>query len=268
MIISYGITGRVEEAWYAQVLARKAYHRNWAVVLYDWRSHGRTAEYTPIPSSDGWREGVDQVLMAEQLIKLGCPKDTALAGFSLGGQLILWGLQAAVAESSPQIRCAAALAPNLESNRSLAYLRTTLPGQIIEGLLVKELKIEAQKRQERFPQAVKPGAVARINSISDFDQEMVIDYYGFPSVEDYYQKTSGLYLLDQLRLPYLVIYAEDDPMFDPALVPEIRQRIQQNPLGQLLMTPQGGHVAHINRTSQEDEFWGLNRMLAFCEKNL
>ncbi|WP_245395457.1 YheT family hydrolase [Anthocerotibacter panamensis] len=264
LIINYGITGQTTTAWYAQTLARKAYARSWAVCLYDWRGHGQTGERSPAPSSDGWREGEDQVRMAEQLVALGCPERVSLAGFSLGGQLALWGLKAAVELGTPFIQSAAVLAPNLESNRSLAYLRTTPGGRAIEWMLVQEIRREAQKRRERFPEAVKPGAVERITSISSYDHEMVIDYYGFLSVADYYQKTSGLYLLDTLALPYLLIYAEDDPMFDPALLPEIRERTARNPQAQLLMTQGGGHVGHITQAAgKEDEFWGLNRMLDF-----
>lgn len=266
LILNYGITGTVATAWYAQVVARKAYNRGWAVILYDWRSHGKTAELSPVPSSDGWREGVDQVKIAETAIAMGCPAPVALIGFSLGGQLALWGLKAAVEEGCDLISTAAVLTPNLESNRSLKYLVSTPPGRLIEQALTKELQAEAQKRKERFPQAVKPGAVERIDSIDSFDREMVIDYYGFASVENYYEKTSGLYLLDRLELPFLVIYAADDPMFDPTLVKEIEQRMNQNANGYLLMTPQGGHVSHIGVPRKgEDGFWGFNRLLEFCD---
>lgn len=267
LILNYGITGTTDGAWYARVLARKAYNRGWAVLLYDWRGHGKTAELSPVPSSDGWREGSDQVQLAEQLVALGCPSTVVLAGFSLGGQLVLWGLKAAVEEGCDLIRAGAVLSPNLESNRSLDYLLTTTVGRAIEQALTRELQVEARKRQERFPNAVKAGTVERVNSIRAFDREMVIDYYGFSSVEEYYQKTSGLYLLDRLTLPYLAIYAADDPMFAPDLVPEIRQRSQQNPYARLLLTELGGHVSHISqKTRIEDEFWGINRMLEFCEE--
>jgi len=239
------------------------------VLIYDWRGHGKTAELSPVPSSDGWREGEDQLQMAAQLVAMGCPDSVALAGLSLGGQLTLWGLKAAVEQNSSLVRCGAVLCPNLESNRSLDYLLSTPAGRAIEQTLAKQLREEALKRLERFPDAVKPSAVAQVNSIRTFDQYMVIDYYGFPSVAEYYQKTSGLYLLDAIALPYLVVYAADDPLFDPDLVQELQQRTSCNPYANLILTPQGGHVSHISTpTAEEDEFWGLNRLLEFCENQL
>lgn len=267
LLITYGITGKVGTAWYAQVLARKAYARGWAVVLYDWRAHGRTAQLSAAPSSDGWREGEDQVRMAEQLVALGCPPKVVLAGFSLGGQLALWGLKTAHELQSSHICGATVQCPNLQSNRSLQFLRTTWTGRQIEAVLVKELQQEARLRASRYPQFVKPGAVERIHLISDFDHEMVIDYYGFASVEAYYQRTSMLHHLDALALPYQLIYAADDPMFDPALIPEIELHTAQNPQAELVLTAQGGHVAHIALpTAQEDQFWALNRMLDYADR--
>jgi predicted alpha/beta-fold hydrolase len=269
LIISYGITGQAKNAWYAHILARKAYSRGWAVLIYDWRGHGKTAELSPVPSSDGWREGEDQLRMAEELVAMGCPEAVALVGFSLGGQLTLWGLKAAVEQNCSLVRCGGVLCPNLESSRSLDYLLSTPAGRSIERTLAHQLREEAQKRLERFPDAVKPSAVESVNSIRAFDQYMVIDYYGFASVAEYYQKTSGLYLLEAIALPYLVIYAADDPLFEPELIPELERRTSGNPYAHLILTSQGGHVSHITTpTRAEDEFWGLNRLLEFCEAQL
>ncbi|WP_239121481.1 MULTISPECIES: alpha/beta fold hydrolase [Spirulina sp. CCY15215] len=267
MIITYGITGDLETAWYARTLARKAYARGWAVLVYDWRSHGKSGELSPVPSSDGWHEGFDLVKLAEQLVQLGCPPHVALTGFSLGGQLSLWGLKAAREEKCPYIQTAAVLSPNLESNRSLTYLVQTPIGRIIEGILARELYQAAKLRGDRFPESTKSEAIERVDSIRAFDREMVIDYYGFATVEDYYYQTSGLYLLDKIDLPYLLVYDGEDPLFDPTLVPEIQQRTNQNPQAHLLLAPQGGHVSHLStQTKQEDQFWGLNRLLEFCEE--
>ncbi|MEC4804047.1 MAG: alpha/beta fold hydrolase [Jaaginema sp. PMC 1079.18] len=265
VIINYGITGTTHTAWYAQTFARKAYAAGLAVSIYDWRSHGKSAELSPVPSSDGWREGVDQLRLAEQLVALGCPTPVVLTGFSLGGQLALWGLKAAVEENCPLIVAGGVLAPNLDSNRSLAYLESTAVGRAIDRHLTQELRQAARERQVRFPEAVKPGAVGRIDSIRGFDREMVIDYYGFESVKQYYTKTSPLPWLSRLQLPHLVIYAADDPMFAPELAAELEAVMRDNPNGLLWLTQWGGHVAHLSvPTATEDTFWGLNRLLEFA----
>ncbi|PSO50801.1 MAG: hypothetical protein BRC33_02310 [Cyanobacteria bacterium SW_9_44_58] len=131
MIINYGITGNTEDSWYAYLTAYKAYSQGWAVLLYDWRGHGKSVALSPVPMSDGWYEGRDQVCLAEQLVALGCPKKVVLVGFSLGGQLALWGLKEA--QQTPLIQAAATLAPNLKSNRTLAFLERDPFGQILSS---------------------------------------------------------------------------------------------------------------------------------------
>lgn len=265
IILNYGITGDAEQAWYAHLTAYKAYAQGWAVLLYDWRGHGKTGELSPVPPSDGWREGADQVLLAQQLVALGCPPNVVLIGFSLGGQLALWGLKEGY--NSPDIKGAATLCPNLESNRTLDYLLSYPFGRLVERSLTKQLIAGARRQAHCFPDAVTEETVDRINSIRSFDRAIVIDYYGFSSVSDYYYQTGGLYLLDQLTLPYLVVYAADDPLFDPSLVPDLKARIDSNPKGDLLLSDRGGHVAHIGKKSQaEDQFWGINRLLDFANQ--
>lgn len=265
IIINYGITGNTENSWYAYLTAYKAYSQGWAILLYDWRGHGKSATLSPVPMSDGWREGSDQVCLAEQLVALGCPKKVVLVGFSLGGQLALWGLNEA--KQTSLIQAAATLTPNLESNRTLAFLERDPFGQRVERKFTKELIAAARKQAEWFPHSLSLSRVEQIHSIRSFDREVVIDYYGFASETDYYNQTAGLYLLNQLTLPYLVIYAADDPVFDPSLVPEIKASVESNSYGHLLLTNHGGHVSHIGKKNQfEDQFWGINRLLAFLNQ--
>jgi predicted alpha/beta-fold hydrolase len=266
IIFNTGLNGIVENAWYANLFARKAYNQGFALLLYDWRGHGKTAELSPVPSSYGWREGQDQIHLAEQLTKLGCPAPVILAGASMGGQLALWGLKAAIETSNSLIRGAATLSTHLESNLSLAHLRTTSTGRKIEQRFARKFRAEAEKRRELFPDTLKPGAVERITSIDSYDREMVIDYYGFNSVEEYYRQTSALYFLDRLTLPYLIIYSQDDPMFEPDILPQMKQQMAQKPNAHLILTEKGGHIGYVGKSNHvEDRFWGMNRLLEFCE---
>ena len=267
MIINYGITGNTEQSWYGYLTAYKAYRQGWAVLLYDWRGHGKSAELSPVPMSDGWREGEDQLRLAEQLVALGCPEKVVLIGFSLGGQVALWGLKASQDNNHSFIQAAATLAPNLESNWTLDYLASYPFGRIVERKFTQELKAEAGRKATRFPEFVDPDVVNRIDSIRSFDREMVIDYYGFASDWDYYNKTAGLYLLYQLQFPYLIVYAADDPIFDPKIIPEMKRRVEKNAYGSLLLTDHGGHISHVGqKNGVEDQFWGINRLLEFANQ--
>jgi uncharacterized protein len=269
LILCYGITGMMDTSWYVHYLARKAYAQGYDVVIYDWRGHGRSAQLSPVPPSDGWRDGEDILYIARQAHALGCARSAIPVGFSLGGQLVLWSLKAAVDLGETAILGACTICPNLQSTWSLDNLRTTFVGTILESALVKELRREVKRRLQYYPETVPPGILERVNYISEFDDEMVIDYYGFSSVEDYYKQTSGLYLLEDLKLPHLILYAEDDPMFDPRILQELRLRSGGNPQATLVITPHGGHVGYVGVPGgDEDEFWSLNRVLEYCAQLL
>lgn len=271
IVATYGITGSLDDQWFLRILGRKAYARGWAVVLFDWRAHGQTALLSSALTSDGLYEGEDFICIAEQAQKLGCPAPCWLSGYSLGGQLALWGIRQGPTRS-PDIAGGFVLCPSLESDRSLTYLLQHPVKKHIEGRIAQELKRLAWRLQAAHPQAIDPAAIQRANTIDGFDRELVIPRLGFETVKDYYLATSPLYFLEELALPTLTIYAADDPLFDPTLAEELRAIAAQNPQLDLWLTPQGGHVAHFSNLAcqqdhgDRDPWWAWNRSLDWLDR--
>jgi uncharacterized protein len=270
IVATYGITGTLADQWFLKILGRKAYDRGWAVVLFDWRAHGQTAMLSSALTSDGIYEGEDFICIAEQAKQLGCPAPMWLSGYSLGGQLALWGIRQAPSRS-PDIAGGFVLCPSLESDRSLSYLLQHPVKKHIESQIAKALKKLAWKLHEAHPQDIDPAAIKRANTIDGFDRELVIPRLGFKTVKDYYLATSPLYFLDELALPTFTIYAADDPLFDPSLVEELQAIAAGNPYLNLLLTQQGGHVAHFSsfacqqRQGDIDPWWAWNRSLDWLD---
>ncbi|AFZ59696.1 alpha/beta fold hydrolase [Anabaena cylindrica FACHB-243] len=272
---TYGITGELDQQWFLRLLGRKAYAQGYAVVLFDWRAHGKTAELSPTLTSDGLYEGEDFVHIAAAAAAMGCPKKFWFTGYSLGGQLALWGLKAAVdltrsgdlGIKESDIAGGAVICPSLDSLRSLTYLITTPFGKYVEPRIARELKNLAWKLHNTHPGYFDADAINRANSIWGFDQELVIARLGFDSVEAYYEASSGLHLLPKLSKPTLILYAADDPLFDPDIVPDLKAASSKNPAIDLLLTSYGGHVGYISskkcqRQSQDsDQWWAWNRIL-------
>jgi uncharacterized protein len=279
---TYGITGTLENQWFLKLLGRKAFAQGYAVVLFDWRAHGKTAELSPTLTSDGLYEGEDFVHIAAEAKTLGCPAPFWFTGFSLGGQLALWAVKAAqtVADWNPNLDLAesevgggAVICPSLDSNRSLTYLVKDRWGRYLEQAIAKELKRLAWRLHQQHPGTIDPAAIERANSIWGFDHELVIERLGFSSVEEYYNASSALPLLPHLKKPTLILYAADDPMFDPSIVPDLQAACAQNPLIDLRLTAYGGHVGYISsRACQQqyndpDVWWAWNRILEWINRD-
>lgn len=279
---TYGITGDLDNQWFLKLLGRKAFAQGYAVVLFDWRAHGKTAELSPKLTSDGLYEGEDFVRIAAIAKKMGCPAPFWFTGFSLGGQLALWAVKAAqeltsggedIGLQSTDIGGAAVICPSLDSNRSLSYLVKDRWGKYLEQRIAAELKKLAWRLYEAHPESIDPAAVERANSIWGFDRELVIERLGFPSVEAYYDASSGLHLLPHLNKPTLILYAADDPMFDPAIVADVQAACDRNPCLDLVLTEYGGHVGYLSskacqrEAGDPDPWWAWNRILEWCDRN-
>lgn len=278
VIGTYGITGSLDNQWLLHILGRKAFAKGYAVVLFDWRGHGKTAELSPTLTSDGLYEGEDFVQIAAQAKSLGCPAPFWLTGYSLGGQLALWGLKAAqtIDESTPiasdEIAGGAALCPNMDSVRTLRYLVAHPLGKYLEKAIAHQLHLLARRLHHFHPGEFDRAAIERADSIWGFDHELVIDRLGFASVEDYYEASSPLPLLPHLNKPTLILYAANDPMFDPTLVPDIQAACANNPAIDLNVTAHGGHVVYLNSQKGQaiagdpDPWWAWNRVLEWIDK--
>jgi uncharacterized protein len=280
IVATYGITGDLEQEWFLRLLGRKAYAQGYAVVLFDWRAHGKTAALSPTLTSDGLYEGEDFVCIAAAAATMGCPSQFWFSGFSLGGQLALWGVKTAadlfqdgeyLGLRDSDIGGGVVICPSLDSLRSLDYLVKQPIGKYIEKEITRKLKDLAWRIHDTHPGTIDPEAINRANSIWGFDEELVISRLGFDSVPAYYQASSGLPILPQISKPTLILYAADDPLFHPDIVPELQAACASNPKLDLLLTPYGGHVGYISskvgqqQAGDPDIWWAWNRTLQWLE---
>ncbi len=275
LIATYGITGQLEDQGPLRVLGRKAWAAGYSVLLFDWRAHGKTAQLSPTLTSDGLHESDDFVALAKQALDQGCAPPFWFVGYSLGGQLALWGAKAAEQlRQDPDplldpslIGGVIALCPNLDADRSLTYLLEHPIGRYIEKSIARNLKTLATEINQAHPGVLDPAAIERATTIRGFDHELVIGPLGFPSVEAYYKASSPLGFLPQLQTRTLIIYAADDPLFHPDLVAELDEIGSANPNLDLVLTRHGGHVGYwADRATQErygdpDRWWAWNRAL-------
>lgn len=274
---TYGITGTLENQWFLKILGRKAYAQGYSVVLFDWRAHGESAKLSPVLTSDGLNEGKDFLAIAEASKTLGCTAPFWFTGYSLGGQLALWAIYYSQLGEFPglditEVAGGAVICPNLDANLSLPYLMKHPLGKYIEKAIAKELRKLALKLHHYHPDEFDLDAIDRATTIWGFDRELVIPRLGFASVEDYYCASSGWQILPQLTKPTLILYAQDDPMFSPQVIPKLLDICNQNQAIKLILTEAGGHVGYISsqvcqqKSGDRDTWWAWNRILDWCNR--
>jgi len=96
----------------------------------------------------------------------------------------------------------------------------------------------------------------------EFDSVYIAPPFGFADVDDYYTRASSLTRIARIRIPTLIVHAQDDP-FVP-FAPLNEASVTDNPQVVLLAPERGGHVAFLSaESSDEDRFWGENRLIDF-----
>jgi predicted alpha/beta-fold hydrolase len=102
----------------------------------------------------------------------------------------------------------------------------------------------------------------RIWTIRQFDERYTAPHHGFAGASDYYFKASAMRVIDQVRVPALILTAEDDPFVPGGQFREAAVADNRNIVARI--EPHGGHCGFIGATSQ-DEYWAESTAAAFLE---
>ena len=196
----------------------------------------------------------------------------AAVGFSLGGNVLLkWlgeqgnGVQlfAATAVSVPLVL--SACASKLDSGFSKLY-RASLLRELKEYVHLKQQHLESLGKAEEAQMLRDIGDLDNITSFWQYDDRVIAKLYDFANVEDYYQRSSSRQFLQAIRVPTLLIQAQDDPFMTPAVIPDITELSSSVFLE---TTPAGGHVGFISGHNPfRPEYWLEQRIPEFLLQQL
>ena len=242
-------------------MADKAFRAGFNVVRVNFRNCGGTEHLTPTLYHGGMSSDLRAVI--RELIERDGLKQIFPIGFSLGGNLVL-KLAGEYGNSPPsEVAAVCAVSPSVDLQASTDLI---LAGRnwIYHQDFVRRLKRRIRTKHKLFPNLYDLSSLPRVRTIRDFDQQYTAAAHGFASAEDYYYRSSSVRVIEQIRLPTLIIHAHDDP-FIP-FTPLRDEVVAANPYILLLAPDRGGHVAFISaQRNGEDRFWAENRAVEFCE---
>jgi uncharacterized protein len=258
IVIIHGLEGSAEGA-YVLGTAEKAFAAGFNALRYNVRGCGGTSQL----SSKLYHSGLTTDLHAvmQELIERDGLPELYVVGFSMGGNQTL-KFAGELGSSAPvQIRGVCAISPpvDLESCSRSIMMRENW---IYESNFLISLRKTLIEKDRLFPGVYDTGRLKEVRHLWDWD-EIYQRHNGFNGALDYYARASSIDHLPQIRIPTLIIHAEDDPFipFDPFRDP----RVTDNPNVLLVGTSHGGHVAFTNiRRADEDRAWAENRAVDFC----
>ena len=101
-----------------------------------------------------------------------------------------------------------------------------------------------------------------MRTVRDFDELYTAVHWGFADAEDYYAKAGSLRFLATVRVPTLVVHAQDDPLVPYA--PLARLESLGNPTILMVAPSHGGHVGFLSRKRGRGRFWAEELIVRFC----
>ncbi len=257
--ILHGLEGS-SDSNYVRGIAEKAYRLGYHAVRLNQRNCGGTEALTPTLYNSGMSGDYRAVL--EELSNGDGFQQIFFAGYSMGGNLMTkmageFGDAAPKALRGVCVVCPAmdlgACADALELRENYFYQR-----HFVKGLMARYAR-----KAELFPERYPKNGFGAVRSVREFDDKITAPQFGFRDAQDYYDAVGAKKVVAQVRVPMLMIAAQDDPFVPFELFRCANPG--QNPAIHFATPEHGGHCGFISNRRGAERFWAEQRIIEFCE---
>jgi len=260
VIIVHGLEGS-SDSQYMLGIAAKGLSAGMSVIRMNQRNCGGTDSFSSTLYHSGRSQDVAAV--AQNLIDHDHISRFALAGFSMGGNLVLklageWGQ-----EAPREFRAVAAVCPAVDLAASADALH--LPAnRVYELYFIWKLRRRLLAKARLFPGKFDTTRLRGIASLRDFDEKITAYYSGFAGAADYYARAAAANVVDRIAVPALILHAANDPVI--RILPETRQKILSNPNITFIETEDGGHCSFLAHPDGDDGRWAETKIIQFLRQ--
>ena len=182
-----------------------------------------------------------------------------LAGFSLGGNIVLKCVGEAGDRPPSNLRAVAAVAPPIDLVRC-SELIARQPWY--DTFYVRHLTTQVRRHQQVFPHLPRVTFPRRL-TLRQFDDVYTAPRWGFTDALDYYQQASAFPLIPQIRVPTFILTANDDPF----VAVEPFHQLPANPAVEVHVARHGGHLGFVGPDGQGGLRWAETRILDWLLKH-
>jgi len=262
ILLLHGLEGS-STAHYMRGIADKAWAAGWNVVRLNQRNCGNTEHLSRGLYHSGLTQ--DPLFVMRELIERDGIREIAIAGYSLGGNLTLKLAGELGDAAPPELIAVCAVSPTMDLDVCVRAIerRSNYP---YEWNFVRNLKARMRRKAAAFPGVYSLDALGRVWTIRQFDELYTAPHHGFRDASDYYHRASAMRVIDRIRVPALIITAEDDPFVPPE--PFRDPAVTGNPSITVALTPHGGHCAFVERSRGDyDGYWAEREVVGFASSH-
>jgi predicted alpha/beta-fold hydrolase len=260
LIIVHGLEGS-SDSHYVIGTGSKAWSAGMNVVRMNMRNCGGTERLGPTLYNSSMSGDVG--ILAETLIRDDSLQKVALAGFSMGGNLVLKILGESGVHLPPQIKAGIGISPAMDLAASADALHEGA-NRVYEWRFLRGLRQRIRRKAILYPERYDTRYLRGVRSLRQFDDQITARYCGFRDAQDYYTRAASAQFLDRIAVPTLILHAEDDPFI--RVLPDTRQKLMRNPHITYLETRHGGHCAFLAAANGYDGRWAERQAIAFIQR--
>jgi len=263
ILLLHGLEGS-SLAHYMCGIADKAWALGWNVVRLNQRNCGNTEHLSRGLYHSGLTH--DPLFVMRELIERDGVRALAVAGYSLGGNLALKLAGEFGGDAPAALKAVCAVSPTMDLARCVDALDRRA-NVVYQWNFVRNLKARMRRKAAAFPGMFPLEPLKRIWTVRRFDDVYTAPHHGFRDSADYYYRASALRVVSRIRVPTLIIAAEDDPFVPPA--PFRHPAVTGNPSITVAFTPHGGHCAFLERgVNGYDGYWAEREILRFASAQI
>lgn len=260
IVVVHGLEGS-SESQYMLGVTSKGLAAGVNVVRMNQRNCGGTEGIAPTLYHSGLSRDVAAV--AQSVIERDEISRFALAGFSMGGNLVLklageWGK-----EGPPQFRAVAAVCPAMDLAASADALHLS-SNRLYEYYFMWKLRRRLRTKARLFPDAFDPLRLRGVSTLREFDDKITAYYCGFEGAADYYARAAAAKVVSRIAVPTFILHAANDPFI--RILPETRTQLLANPNISFLETADGGHCSFLAKPDGNDGHWAEHQVVEFLRK--
>lgn len=258
LILMHGLAGNAQRP-YMLGMAKTFTENGWDTAAMNFRSCSGEINRLYRSYNAGATEDLEAVI--EHILEKDKYSEIAIVGFSLGGNLLLKYL--GENDRLPgEVKAAVAVSTPCDLGASLEELNQTR-NFLYSKRFERNLKAQLYERQMAFPEELDKKEISSCNSLLAIDELYTSKAHGYENARDYYEKCSCLQFLENIRIPSLLINAENDSFLSRNSYPiEVAKSSEYL---HLEIPKYGGHVGFIRRNGI---YYHEQRALEFIESQV
>jgi hypothetical protein len=256
VLVLHGLEGSAR-AVYVRCMLRRLQSIGWNCVAMEFRGCSDALNHAPRLYHSG--ETADLDFVVQYLLHTREISSLYVLGFSLGGNIIAKWL-GEVGSDAP-VRGAAVLSPPFDLRGSAAKIEDSLFGAYTRYFL-RSLVRRAIAKHRQHPGRIDIERVIRARTIIEFDTHATAPLHGFRDAFDYYDQSSCIRFLPLVRVPTLLLAAQDDPYTPYETIPF--ETANRSPWIVPQFPRYGGHLGFVaGWWPLRPRFWAEDQTLRF-----